>query len=193
MPGQIRGALYEDPPLFSSETTPATGQSIRQGIDPIFEMWNRYLGDQWTVGDYEGMLAARDQLPQHLQPVGALMASAGQEPPQNLKEYDPEWARAFWTGTVAASCDHERMLMSVKCPVLLTHHFRRVDENGNLLGALSDIQAKRVVELVEGAGQRIDYQSFPAIGHSMHGQDPALFANTLITWAQTLPAEENGQ
>ena len=32
------------------------------------------------------------------------------EPPQNLKEYDPEWGRSFWTGTVAASCDHERML-----------------------------------------------------------------------------------
>ena len=25
----------------------------------------------------------------------------GDEPPQNLKEYDPEWGRAFWTGTVA--------------------------------------------------------------------------------------------
>jgi hypothetical protein len=50
------------------------------------------------------------------------------EPPQNLKERDPEWARAFATGTVAASCDHERMLASVKEPVLLTHHFRAIDE-----------------------------------------------------------------
>jgi pimeloyl-ACP methyl ester carboxylesterase len=188
-PGQIRGALYEDPPLFSSETTPATGQSLRQGLGAVFEMWSRYLGDQWTVGDWEGMVAARDQLPPHLQPLVALMPPAGQGPPQNLKEYDPEWGRAFWTGAVAASCDHERMLRSVKCPVLLTHHFRRVDEKGYLLGAISDIQARRVVELVGEAGQRIDYQSFPTMGHSMHGQDPALFANTLVAWAQTLPAE----
>ena len=38
------------------------------------------------------------------------------EPPQNLKEYDPEWGRAFWTGTVAASCDHERMLRARQGP-----------------------------------------------------------------------------
>ena len=81
------------------------------------------------------------------------------------------------------------MLRSVKCPVLLTHHFRKVDENGLLLGAISDVQARRVIELVEGVGQRTDYQSFPAMGHSMHGQDPALFANTLVAWAQTLPPE----
>ena len=36
------------------------------------------------------------------------------EPPQKLKEYDPEWGRAFWAGTVGASCDHERMLRNVK-------------------------------------------------------------------------------
>jgi hypothetical protein len=45
-----------------------------------------------------------------------------------MKEYDPEWGRAFWTGTV---------------------------------GAISDLQAARVRELVEGAGQPFEYQSFP--------------------------------
>ncbi len=186
MPGQIRGALYEDPPLFASETTPAVGQSIRQGIGAVFDMWSRYLGDQWTIGDYEGMAGAREQLPPHLKPLIALMPPPAEEPPQNLKEYDPEWGRAFWTGTVAASCDHERMLKSVKCPVLFTHHFRRVDENGYLLGAISDQQAKRVRELVEGTGQPIDYRSFPTMGHPMHALDPALFAGTLVEWAQTL-------
>lgn len=111
-----------------------------------------------------------------------------EEPPQTLKEYDPEWGRAFWTGTVAASCDHARMLASVKVPVLLTHHFHFVDPaSGVLMGALSDVQANRVRELVAGAGQRIDYQSFPEMGHSMHGQDPQLFADVLTKWAATLP------
>src|SRR3954468_2177261 len=35
-PGQVVGAYYEDPPLFSSEVHPAVGQSIRQAIGPIF-------------------------------------------------------------------------------------------------------------------------------------------------------------
>ena len=66
------------------------------------------------------------------------------EPPQNLKEYDPEWARAFWTGAVAASCDHARMLASVRVPVLLTHHFRKVDDaTGDLLGARGSTPRRR--------------------------------------------------
>ena len=45
-PGQVRGAHYEDPPLFSSEVNPACGQSIRQGAGAIFALWSKYLGDQ---------------------------------------------------------------------------------------------------------------------------------------------------
>jgi pimeloyl-ACP methyl ester carboxylesterase len=112
----------------------------------------------------------------------------GSEPPQNMKEYDPEWGRVFWTGTVAASCDHERMLASVRVPVLFTHHFRRVDAaTGVLMGAVSDLQAARARELVEGAGQSFEYRSFPEMPHSMHGADPALFARTVTEWAAALP------
>jgi pimeloyl-ACP methyl ester carboxylesterase len=185
-PGTVRGACYEDPPLFASEVNTSCGPSIRQSIGPLFALFSKYLGDQWSVGDWQGMIAAAPrELPAWM---GALVGSFGAEPPQNLKEYDPEWGRAFWTGTVAASCDHARMLASVKVPVLLTHHFRRVDEKtGVLMGALSDVQAQRVCELVSAAGQKLDYQSFPTMGHAMHGQDPDLFARTLVAWAATLP------
>ena len=183
-PGLIRAAHYEDPPLFSSETNPAYGHSIRQGAGPIFVLLSKYLGDQWTVGNWDGMVAnAASEM--------AASRSAfrpAEEPPQNLKEYDPEWGRAFWTGTVAASCDHARMLKAVKVPVLFTHHFRHVDEaTGFVMGAISDLQAGRVRAIVEEAGQPFDYRSFPQMGHSMHGQDPQLFADTLSGWAATLP------
>jgi pimeloyl-ACP methyl ester carboxylesterase len=186
-PGQIRGALYEDPPLFSSEVKPAFGQSIQQAVGPVFALWSKYLGDQWSIGDWEGMAAAAPrELPGWL---AALFPSApAGEPPQNLKEYDPEWARAFWTGTVAASCDHGRMLASVKVPVLLTHHFRLVDETtGVLMGALSDLGAARARALIAAAGQKVEYRSFPTMGHAMHSQDPKLFAATLVEWAAALP------
>jgi hypothetical protein len=110
------------------------------------------------------------------------------EPPQTLREYDPEWGRAFWTGTVAASCDHERMLRAVKVPVLLTHHFRRIDEtSGYLMGALSDGQAQHVRNLLEEAGVAVDYRSFDTMGHSLHGQDPRLFTDTLVDWTSKVP------
>jgi pimeloyl-ACP methyl ester carboxylesterase len=193
-PAQVRGAVYEDPPLFASETNPACGPSIRQGMGPVFAVWSKWLGDQWSVGDWAGSLRA---IPREVPPVllGGLAAMAdaqspppGAEPPQNLREYDPEWARAFVTGTVGAGCDHAAMLASVRVPVLFTHHFRRVDPaTGHLLGAIADQQADRVRQLVEAAGQPFTYRSFPEMPHSMHGSDPELYVRTVIDWASALP------
>ena len=188
IPGSIRGALYEDPPLFSSEFTTSCGDSIRQGAGPFFALLSKYLGDQWSVGDWAGLQTAA---PRELRGSSAGMAGrlipATGEPPQHLKEYDPEWARATSAGTLAASCDHAQMLAAVKVPVLYTHHFRSIDpESGVHLGAASDRQAAYACELIRSAGQRIDYRSLPTMGHYMHSQDPRLFTQTLVEWASTL-------
>jgi pimeloyl-ACP methyl ester carboxylesterase len=195
-PGQVRGAVYEDPPLFASELVPAYGQSIRQGLGAVFALWNKWLGDQWTIGDWKGLqTAARAELPRWM-PValeGMRVKRPDQppqdlnEPPQNMKEYDPEWGRAFYTGTVTAGCDHARMLANVRVPVLFTHHFRMVDPaTSTIMGAISDLQVERTRELVTAAGQPFKYLSFPQMAHSMHEQDPALFANTLAEWSLAL-------
>jgi pimeloyl-ACP methyl ester carboxylesterase len=190
-PGQIRGAVLEDAPIFASEVNPSCGQSIRQGLGPIFSLWSKWLGDQWTIGDWAGMqAAAMAELPPWM-PVAmkgmGLIGEAVGGPPQNMKEYDPEWARAFVTGTATASCDHASMLSAVRCPVLLTQHFRAVDhDTGTVLGAISDQQAQRTRDLVTGAGQRFEHLSLPDMGHAMHRQDPALFTTTLLDWSSTL-------
>jgi pimeloyl-ACP methyl ester carboxylesterase len=183
-PGQILAACFEDPPLFASEVRPATGPGIRQCIGPMFDLWSRYLGDQWSIGAWEAMRAAAPGL----LPAWMRAMPLGDEPPQELKEYDPEWARAFWTGTVGASCDHERMLRSVNVThVLLTHHFRLVDEkSGALMGALTDVQAARVIGLLRESGAVVEYRSFPTVGHSLHGTDPDLYVDTLLGWLGSL-------
>jgi hypothetical protein len=80
----------------------------------------------------------------------------------------------FWSGTVAASCDHEQLLRSVQVPsVLLTHHFRMVDEaTGTLIGAMTDQPAQRVQDLLIGAGVAVTYRSIPDVGHAMHDEAP---------------------
>jgi pimeloyl-ACP methyl ester carboxylesterase len=184
-PDQVTGAHYEDPPLFASEVGPAIGPGLRQGIGVAFHLWSTYLGDQWSIGDWDALRAA----PPAILPAWMhALFTPPDEPPQTLREYDPEWGRAFWTGTVAASCDHERMLRSVKVPVLLTHHFRSIDETaGYLMGALSDVQAQHVRSLLEEAGVAVDYRSFDTMGHSLHGQDPRLFTDTLVDWTSKVP------
>ena len=182
-PGQVVAALYEDPPLFTSEVRPAIGPGIRQCIGPMFDLWSTYLGDQWSIGAWDVMRqAAAERLPEWMR--GFPIPEA---PPQNMKEYDPEWARAFWSGTVAASCDHDRMLRGVRVPVLLTHHMRFVnDAAGFLFGAMSDPQAQRVQELLRSAGVAVEYRSFPDVGHSMHGDKPDLYVDTLLEWKKSL-------
>lgn len=183
LPGQVTAAVYEDPPLFASEVNPAVGQSIRQAAGGIFRLWHKWLGPQWSIGDVAGMRAAMArELPEWM-PTALFQAGEETAVPQNLREYDPEWGDAFYSGRVALTCDHETMLRRVTVPVLFTHHFRRVDpDTGNLLGAISDQQVQHVRKLVEGAGNSFTYRSFPEMPHSMHGHDPDLFATTVTEW-----------
>lgn len=183
-PGQVVAAVYEDPPLFASEVRPAVAPGIRQCIGPMFDLWSTFLGDQWSIGAWDAMRqTSASWLPEHMRFI-----PVPDEPPQNLKEYDPEWGRSFWDGTVGVSCDHEQMLRNVKVEsVLLTHHMRITDDaNGFLLGAMSDQQARRVKHLLTTTGVAVDYRSFPAVGHSMHGDRPELYVDTILEWTATL-------
>lgn len=184
-PGLIRAAVYEDPPLFGAEYKTSCGHSCHESlVSLMFAAFSKYLGDQWSVGDWPGFVrAVKSTMP----PILAARPYDEAAPPQMLREYDPEWARATIEGTLFASCDHERMLARVKTPVLLTHHFRGIEpQTGLFAGALSDEQAERVGMLVKANNQRFDYQSFPEMGHLMHAQDPDLYARVVTDWVATL-------
>ena len=190
-PGQVRGSVCEDPPLFASELAPACGQSIRQSIGPMFAVFSKWLGDQWSIGDWAGMQAAiPTELAPHVLQALARMGLGGPpapEPPQNLREYDPEWARSFWSGAAGAGCDHLGMLASVKAPILLTHHFREIDPaTGGLMGAVSDAQVARARDLVSGADQPFELVDLPEMVHSMHAHEPQRFADIVTRWPATL-------
>jgi pimeloyl-ACP methyl ester carboxylesterase len=194
-PGQIRAAILEDPPLFASETTPAVGQSIRQGIaGPMFGHMYKWLGPQWSIGNEDGFRAAvRGDAPSWTMGAFAAASAAlhGQLPApgqqRSLREYDPEWGDAFYSGRVGLTCDHENMLSHVKVPVLFTHHFHFTDPStGNLLGASSDHQVEYARQLIEGAGNSFTYKPFPTMPHSMHGHDPATYVATVNEWLDAL-------
>jgi pimeloyl-ACP methyl ester carboxylesterase len=185
-PGQIRGALCGDPPLFSSEITPRYGHAMQQtAVSEVFKAVITHLGDQWSIGDWAGLrrAAAASSSPN-------LMALAqAAEPPQNWKEYDPEWARASLEGTLWADCPHDLLLAQVKTPVLLTHHARQVvSDTGQLRGAMSDFQAEKAREILAGTGVLFEYYSAADAAHGMHSADPPRFAKILVEWARKLPA-----
>ena len=183
MPKQIRAVHCEDAPFFASEFNPRYGHSIRQAAGPIFDLYARFLGDQWRIGDWVGLLEARRLDPNPI----VRMVPMAESVPQNLKEYDPEWGRVFVQGTVAASCPNDALLSQVKTPMLFTHHMRALEpKTGALLGAISDFQAAKVGELVSGAGQLFKYVDAPDAQHSMHHSDAERYVEILTRWARTV-------
>lgn len=197
-PGQVRGSVCEDPPLFASEVDPACGHSIRQSIGPMFAVFHKWLGDQWSIGDWSGMQAAIPrELPQHILVALGRMGLGGPpegappaQPPQNLREYDPEWARAFWTGLAGTGCDHARMLAAAKAPILLTHHYREIDpQTGSLMGAVSDEQVRRAGRLVSEAGQPFEVLDLADMVHAMHRADPERFSRIIVDWCSRVVPE----
>jgi hypothetical protein len=43
-------------------------------------------------------------------------------------------------------------------------------------------------QMLDEAGVPVDYRSSERMGHSLHGQDPRLFTDTLVDWAAGLGA-----
>lgn len=183
MPGQIRAVLCEDAPFFASETEPMFGPGIRQCAGPVFSLIQRYIGDQWSIGNVDGL---KDAQKADRHPLNQLLSHA-EGVPQNLKEYDPEWGKAFSEGKVALNCPHETLLSQVKTPVLYTHHMRLEHaESGTLLGAATDLQVSKVRELVESSGQPFQLVDAPDAMHAMHQADPARYASIISDWANAL-------
>ena len=53
---------------------------------------------------------------------------------------------------------------------------------------MSDQQAQRVQDILRAAGVPVEYRSFPDVGHSMHGDQPDLYVDTLLDWVKSLDA-----
>ncbi|CAK7219894.1 hypothetical protein SCUCBS95973_003975 [Sporothrix curviconia] len=189
-PGQIVGAIYEDPPLFASEAKPAVGQSVLQTVaGPYFDLWYKWLGGQWTIGDTTGMNSSTSkEIPSWIQQY----LTPGQGPAGldiDLTEYDPEWGHAFVSGSIGTSCDHQTLLTQVKksTPVFMTHHFAANDPTtGNLLGAVSDTQVGYVQDLIAANGNgSFTLQDFPTASHNLHGTQPAVYVEAITSWMST--------
>lgn len=146
-------ACWEDPPFFSSETAPVVGPPITDSIGPLFGMWAKYLGDQWSVGDWDGFVAAVPEELADWQAHVALVVGT-EEPAQNLREYDPEWGRPSSperSPPAAPPRDAEPGEGSSAVHPSLPDDRR---ELRGLIGACSDVQAGRVTQLVKGVARR---------------------------------------
>ncbi len=164
----------------------------------MFRLWHKWLGPQWSIGDFAGMQAAMDrEIPGWMLEALRQLAPADPDetpadtpggPPQDLREYDPEWGDAFASERATLTCDHETMLRHVKVPVLFTHHFHHIDpQTGNLM-ARSPTNGSSASGTSWSAGNSFTYRAIPTMPHSLHGHDPAGCVTTVTDWLAGIPS-----
>ncbi|ACT60255.1 alpha/beta hydrolase [Hirschia baltica] len=183
MPNQIRAIHCEDAPFFTAEKAPLYGHAIQQAAGPIFSLMSKFLGDQWSINNWEGLKAAQAK---DTHPANKMISQV-EQPPQHLKEYDPEWGRAFIEGKFNLNSPHHTLLSDIKTPMLYTHHMRFEDpQTGLLIGATSDFQASKIKEIALKTGNSFELIDAPDAFHSMHEADPQRFVDILTSWIERL-------
>ena len=191
-PGQVRGAsLRRSAALLVRGEHRLPAQSIRQGIGPVFALFNKYLGDQWSVNNWKGMrAAAATELPPSIafllcrrRAVRRRRRTAaepeGIRPGMGSRVLDRHGGRELrpradaverqGAGAIDASLPDERRANG-RCKG------RDVRRPGHSACAIWSPRR----------ANRIDYVSLPMMGHVMHQQDPNQFVKVLMEWAAKL-------
>ncbi len=196
-PDLVTGIVIEDPPFFSSEEenapmTFAWKDSFSTAHEylnqdrcrdyPLYYlqncMWIHYFG---TARD--GIIAtAKNYRESHDGPVKIFyLPPSITRPFLFLDQYDPRFGDAFYDFSWFRDFDQRKILGSIQCPAVLIHNNWSIDDNGVLLGAMTETQAKTAVELMKNSTLvRLDS------GHNSHAEKPGSFSSILINFTDQI-------
>ncbi len=191
-PEDVRGIVLEDPPLFSTEPDRRektfawvdSHQPIHMFLNQSEEtdfviyylehcLWLTYFGD-----GKDGIISYaknyRTQHPDTYLSISFLPPSINHTY-RFMDSYDPRFGDMFYDGTWFGGFDQADALSRITCPSVLIHASFQYDENGVLMGAMSDEDAARAHELIKG-NDLVDVVS----GHDVHMEEPGIFSDILI-------------
>lgn len=197
-PENVRGVVLEDPPFFSCELDRC--EKTFAWVDS-FEPIHRYFkkdeqGDfilyylencHWLTffgNGRDGILKyARSYRQKHPDDKFQIFYL----PPSInrlfhfMDTYDPRFGEMFYDCSWLENYDHAETLSRIDCPSVLIHASWKYDENGILLAAMDDKDAKRAHSLIKG-NEMIDIES----GHDVHYEKPDEFIKVMIDFLDTI-------
>lgn len=186
-PADVLGAVFEDPPFFSTEpdrmpqqfnyvdlARPAhefLQQDAEQDFASYYIEHNAWIG--YFGGGRDGIVSYaqryRDNHPEDPLRLWFLPPSTN-ESFAHMHEFDPAFADAFYALTWQAGFDQAQTLAGVTQPSILVHANWRITDDGILEGAMTDDDAARACELMADCTlERVD------TGHGFHVEDPRHF------------------
>lgn len=189
-PGQIKGLVLEDPPLFSVtpeevqedkgacawyETYMVTHDFLNQHDEIDFSLY--YLKHSYLLSLFGGLQAkivqsaAKYRQANPGQPIKiAWVPHALLRPLLYMDNYDPKFGNTFYDGSWMKGVDQDSMLKSINCPVIYLKANTQYGKDGVLYAANSDDDANKVQGLVNSC-ERISIKS----GHDIHYEHPDVF------------------
>ncbi|MBW4331477.1 alpha/beta hydrolase [Stakelama sp. CBK3Z-3] len=168
-PDQVRAALLEDPPLFSSEY-PRIKQTIADKAfktshtaatqdhpDDFLLYWihNNAAFFRKNVGPGTPFLLTRAvQMYRKRNPGKPVELRIIKDDTvrmliRGLDQYDPRFGAAFYDGSWNKGFDHAEALAKIRCPVLLMQANYTIDDDGILNGAMTKEDADHAMSLLK--------------------------------------------
>ena len=191
-PENVLGTVLEDPPFFSTEpdrrektfawidTHQTTHQFLNQNTENDFtlyylehSLWLTYFGE-----GREGIIkSARTYRAEHLDTYISIsyLPQSINHTLRFMDDYDPQFGNLFYNGRWFEGFDPSETLSKIACPSVLIHASFQYDENGVLLGAMSDEDADRAHKLIKN-NTLVNIVS----GHNVHFEEPAAFTEIMI-------------
>lgn len=186
----VKGALFEDPPFFTlsrsrAETTwnwvdlASTAHNFLESQETDWVMYHASQAGMWHFfGDSkERFIAqARQYHAQHpTEPIKwAWLPPHINESFRAIPNYDPRFGDVFYQGSWEEGFELEAALKATTIPTIYQKSEAKINADGILQGATSDVEATRARELLNDVSFYIDNTA-----HSWHWKEPQEFVSRL--------------
>lgn len=191
-PDLVKGAVLEDPPLFSSEAKRYNEKNfayldmsltchnfLNQTKETDFSSyyiehsaWIRFFknGKQRIVNYAKSYRKKHPDCPLYL----FFLPASLNEALRGLLNYDPEFGNCFYDATWHRNFDHAKALESIVCPTVLIHTKWKYDENGVLLAVMDGKDAEKARSLMRDC-ELVNVKT----GHGFHFEKPEDYVSIL--------------
>lgn len=188
----IKGVVLEDPPVFSTE--PDYFEKSFAYVDtykPMHDYLNSDKSECWEAYYLRHCLWGQLYMKNA---VGKMADSAQKQYEKNpdkpmqisfmpgitnsmflhMKEYDLRFGDHFYDYSWHAGISHDKLLEDIKVPAIFIHCIDQYSEDGILMAATSNEQARRAVSLINNC-QLVELKS----GHDVHREHPDVFIDAV--------------
>ena len=205
-PQSVTGIVLEDPPFFFTEKGIRWEKSFAylDTYKPIHNFLNQSEETDWVIYYLKNALwgkfigkngmskliksAVKYRKKHHGKPLYLFyLPSSINNMFYSLEQYDLHFGETFYNSTWFEDYDQAKILNEIKCPSVLLRAKAKVDNDGILMGAMSDEDVQQVNKLIKG-NRLIEIKS----GHNIHYTKPKVFINSFQSILESINNKNNG-